>query len=139
MPIGESYRGLFFKEGFMNNEIKNAIITSAELNNDEHGVLSGWLSLDYGGEGQAFGGSVLYLPKSFTNHKIASPAGYWISRLMEIAGVSSWSEIPGKAIRVKATLEKVIAIGHIVKDVWFDPKEDFSLYMKEEERSDLND
>jgi hypothetical protein len=141
--LAEVTKGLFLKEKFMDGmEIKNAIITRAELNCGDRGFLSGWLQLDYGdGEGQMLGGGVvLYLPKSFTNHKIASLAGHWIFRVMEIAGVNRWDEISGKAIRVKATFEKVIAIGHIIKDDWFDPEKDFSLYMKkEEERSDLND
>jgi len=50
--------------------ITNAIIKSAEITNDYHGVLSAWLYLDFGGSGQGFGGSVLYLPKNFKHHQI---------------------------------------------------------------------
>jgi hypothetical protein len=110
-------------------EIKNAIIRSAELNTD-NGFLSGWIDLDYGKGGQMFGGIALYLPKSFLNHTIESPAGHWISRVMKIAGVDKWSQLSGKTIRVKATLDKVTEIGHIVKDDWFNPTEDFSFYTK---------
>jgi hypothetical protein len=44
---------------------------------------------------------------------------------MEIAEVNKWSELRGKSIRVKATWSNVQAIGHIIKDDWFEPEIDF--------------
>ena len=104
--------------------IQNAIIENASITNDNHGCLSAWIQLDYGGTGQAFGGYALYLPKSFAHHKKESMAGHFIFRVMEIAGVSSWDQLVGKTIRVKATYTEVEAIGHIVKDNWFNPREE---------------
>ncbi len=113
-------------ENVMNIEIKNAIVTSAEITNDDHGSLSAWIYLDYGGSGQGFGGYALYLPKSFTHHKVNSGyAGHFIFRVMEIAEVSKWSELKGKTVRVKAGDSKVNALGHIVKDIWFEPSVEF--------------
>lgn len=106
-------------------EEKNAIITHAEITSDDHGLLSAWLTLDYGGAGQGFGGYALYLPKSFTHHQLESVAGHFIWRVMEVADVKRWSELPGKTIRVRAGHGHVDAIGHIVKDDWFYPARDF--------------
>jgi len=107
-------------------EIKNAVIEGATITSDDHGVLSAWVSLDYGGSGQSFGGWSLYLPKSFDHHdKGCSYAGHFIWRVMEVAEVSEWSKLKGKTIRVKCEQMKIHAIGHILKDDWFDPSEEF--------------
>ncbi len=107
-------------------EIKNAIIKKATITNDYHGILSAWLTLDYGNSGQGFGGYALYLPTSFSHHQKLSTAGHFIWRCMEVAGVSEWGQLVGKTIRVKASHCNVDAIGHIVKDDWFCPADDFS-------------
>lgn len=106
---------------------RNAIIKSARITSDDHGLLSAWLDLDYGGSGQGFGGFSLYLPNSFKNHDARGPnyAGHFIWRVMEVAGVTDWSKLPGKTIRVKQEHIGVRAIGHIVNDDWFNPYEDF--------------
>ena len=112
----------------MSVEIRNAVIESARITNDDHGLLTAWLGLDYGGSGQGFGGYVLYLPTCFSHHADALKhnfAGHFIWRVMEVAGVSEWSNLPGKTIRVRCEHSKVHAIGHIVRDDWFDPSADF--------------
>jgi len=106
-------------------EEKNAVIESATITSGDHGLLSAWLTLDYGGSGQGFGGYCLYLPKSFKHHKLESAAGHFIWRVMEIAGVDRWENLKGKTIRVRAEHDGVKAIGHIVKDDWFCPEDDF--------------
>lgn len=107
-------------------ETKNAIIESASLSTGDRGFLDCWLTLDYGGSGQGFGGYVLYLPKSYSHHELKSVAGHFIFRVLEIAGVESWDKLKGRTIRVKCEHSKVHAIGHIVRDDWFNPSEDFA-------------
>ena len=109
----------------METEIKNAIITSATIDTGDRGLLTAWLYLDYGGSGQGFGGYALYLPKSYSHHEMESPAGHFIFRCMEIAGVEKWEDMKGKTIRVRCNHSSVEAIGHIVKEDWFNPAKDF--------------
>lgn len=107
-------------------ETKNAVIESARITSDDHGILSAWLMLDYGGCRQGFGGYTLYLPKTFTHHELKSFAGHFIWRVMEVAGVIEWGQLKGKTVRARCHHGGVEAIGHIVKDDWFCPHEDFA-------------
>lgn len=110
----------------MEMEFKNAVIDSAIIDTGDRGLLTAWLHLDYGGSGQGFGGFILYLPKDFRHHTIKGDhAGHFIFRCMQIAGVESWDKMKGKTIRVKCNHSKIEAIGHIVKEDWFCPSEDF--------------
>jgi hypothetical protein len=105
-------------------ETKNAIITAAYFDNERG--LSAWLTLDYGGSGQGFGGYMLYAPKGWRAHESkGNYAGHFIYRCLEVGGVSDWAKLVGRTIRVKAEHGKVHAIGHIINDDWFNPSEDF--------------
>lgn len=105
-------------------ETRNAVITGVALSTADHGCLSGWVYLDYGSTGQGFGGHMLYSP-SPKRSKDPNFAGHFIWRVLEVVGVTEWGELKGKTVRVKASHSQVQAIGHIVKDIWFIPGEEF--------------
>ena len=112
------------------SDYTNAIIRSADIDygDNSRGILTVWLSLDFGGTGQNFGGYALYLPKSYMHHRKDGPCGHFIARCMEVAGVEKWSDMAGKPVRVvrDGISSPIRAIGHIVKDDWFTPSEDLS-------------
>ena len=110
----------------MNDEIRTAIITDATITKDEdYGVLTIWLLLDYGDSREKFGGHILYIPGGLPLRAVYSPAGHFIWRVMEIAGALRWDQVKGQAIRVKASHNEIHAIGHVVNNDWFDPAVDF--------------
>jgi hypothetical protein len=113
----------------MGIQIQNALIKSATI--DTERCLSAWLHLDYGGSGQSFGGYVLYMPpwgdegRDDYHRYLGNYTGVFIHRCIQIGGVETWEKLPGKTIRVRHEHPKVHAIGHIVKDDWFNPSEEF--------------
>lgn len=107
---------------------ENAIIESVSLGYGERGILEAWAVLKFDGSGQGFGGYALYLPADFKHHgesMRANVCGHFIYRVLEVAGVTEWAKLEGRTVRAKHTNSNVIAIGHIVKDDWFDPSADF--------------
>ena len=106
-------------------KICNARIESVSLSIADHGVLSGWLYLDYGGSGQGFGGHSLYALARGFDGNIGNHCGHFITRCCQIAGVDKWEDLKGKTIRADADHGKVHGIGHILKDDWFYPSEDW--------------
>ena len=113
-------------------EIINAVIESVSI--DTERCLSAWLTLDYGGTGQGFGGYALFMRPFDTEKKakgtylLGNYAGLFIYRCIEIGGVEKWEQLRGRTIRVKKPAGfggSIIAIGHIVKDDWFEPTREF--------------
>ena len=103
------------------NNIKNAIIKSVEIEIEDHGLLTVWLMLDYGDStSQGFGGWCLYNEYFPKNDR----AGRFIQRILDVVGVRNWNDLSGKTIRVRGSGTGVDAIGHIIKDDWFEPSKD---------------
>ncbi len=107
-------------------KVRNATIDSACF--DTERGLTAYVYLDYGNSGhQGFGGYLLYAPQDWAAYEgQANYAGHFIWRVLEVAGVSDWSKLAGKTVRVRAEHSKVHAIGHITKDNWFNPSEEFA-------------
>ena len=99
-------------------EEKVALISSTMLGKEDHGIMTAYLHLDYGGGGQGFGGYALkdkYLDT-------------FITRVLKTAGVGTWEQLKGKYIRVKSEHAKIHAIAPVLGGdfvEWFNPKEVF--------------
>lgn len=109
----------------MSTEIKNAIITSTHLGCEDHGIFTCYLHLDYGGSGQGFGGYALDKHngnRGEGSERLGTAYGMeFIRRILSTLEISQWEKLPGTHVRVVASHEKVLSIGHIIKDRWFSP------------------
>ena len=66
-----------------------AKIQSTFLGFEDHGILTGFLHVTYGGSGQGVGG-----------YPIRARAGLYIQRTLKACGVSSWEKLVGRTIYV---------------------------------------
>jgi hypothetical protein len=103
-------------------ETRNAIICDASIEIADPGILVASICLDYGGSNQVFGRGV-YMSKYGVDGK--NYAGHFIYRVLDVAGADRWEHLKGKAVRVKGDSSHIEAIGHIIKDAWFDPGKEF--------------
>jgi len=104
-------------------KITNARIIKTMLGLEDHGIPTFFLYLDYGSSEQGFGGYGLQdgskKPIEYSSIKI-------LLDILKVVGVDKWEDLPGKHIRVKREdgwNGKILGIGHILKDCWFDPTE----------------
>lgn len=108
----------------MEIETKNAKIKSTMLGIEDHGIMSFYLYLDYGGSTQGAGGYALDTPIKQGNtflRRVGTAEGLsLIMAILNLVGVGKWEDLPGKFIRVKADMGKVYAIGNVLKDEWLD-------------------
>jgi len=105
-------------------EIKNAIIEKTTLGKEDHGIMTAFLTLNYGGSGQGFGGYSFDRYDKKQKRRIGSSYGCeFIMRVLKVVGVNNWEDLEGKHIRVKADSGKVYAIGNIIEDEWFSPED----------------
>jgi hypothetical protein len=121
-------------------QIQNAAIRSTTLGIEGHGILSVMLDLDYGDSScQGFGGFALDKPTADRAHdsrrRPSLACGLWVGRLLEIAGVDAWEKLKGRSVRVRredGLNGRIVAIGHYLKDNWFDPAVEFAALTADE-------
>lgn len=109
-------------------KIENAIIKSADLSMEDHGCFTLYMELDGAGWGCAYGG--FCIGKGYVGAKEfegTAKGNEYIMRIMDTVGVSRFSDLTGKYLRVvtKGWGSCVKIIGNIIKDQWFDPEEFF--------------
>lgn len=55
---------------------------------------------------------------------VTNTMAIWVSGILRAVGASRWEDLKGRPCRVKIENEKIIAIGHYLKDIWFDMAEE---------------
>lgn len=105
--------------------IINARIENVSLFHEDHGMLTAFLDLTWPGNGQGFGGYVLYSPG---RPQDPSMAGWFIWRVMETVGVMQWEQLKGQFVRAQSDGGLLKAIGHITDEKWFSPKDEWEKY-----------
>ena len=111
--------------------IKNARITSTMLGREDHGILTFMIHIEFDSAIHCgIGGYVLDEYDPVNKVRIFKPKSMEvISKILEVVGVNSWEDLPGKYIRFEdngwgSTITK---IGNIMKDDWIDFKEFFAV------------
>ena len=99
--------------------IRNARITSTMLGKEDHGIMTFFLFVEFGGCGCGIGG---YALSGFTPKGLEA-----ITKICEIVGVDKWEDLPNKYIRIKdngwgSTIDE---IGNLMEEKWFNIREFF--------------
>ncbi len=98
----------------MGELLVNATIESTSLGFLDHGVMSFWLHLSYGGSSQGFGGVRLDGAPA-----IACEGMRLITGILQTLEVDTWEHLPGVPLRVRQNEGGLITgIGHYLKDEW---------------------
>lgn len=114
-------------------ETVNARIQSTFLGYEDHGIMTAMLHLDYGGSSQGFGGYALDVYNG--KKRVASRAcGVFVAGVLLVTESSSWEKLAGKIVRVVRDVGAgggIIAIGHPLKDLWFNARAEFQVLKDE--------
>lgn len=110
--------------------IKNAIIHSTMLGREDHGIMTFMITVKFDKcVACGIGGYALDGYDRESDRRVFTAAGLEaISKILEVAGVDKWEDLPGKHIRFKdngwgSTIDE---IGHIIDDKWFNIREFFA-------------
>lgn len=111
--------------------IKNAIIESTMLGREDHGLMTFMIFIKFDKSCSCgIGGWALdEYDKSTKTRVFQATSMEVISKILEVVGVETWEDLPGKYIRFEddgcgSTITK---IGNIIEDKWFDIREFFTV------------
>lgn len=122
------------------SEIKNATITHTSLGRESHNIFTCSITLDYGGSGQGFGGYAFDTYDTTLEKRVGSAYGMiFIMTLLETLELNSWEDLKGSHVRADASMNKVLRIGHFLKDKWFDPEQVIDIRSVDENVSKVSD
>lgn len=104
----------------------NAIIKDVIIGFEDHGVFIMYLDIEGENINGYFGGYGFSYNDSETNEFHGHAFGIeFMAKILNVVGVSTMKELKGKNIRVrfKGWGSTIHSIGHIMKNIWFDPEE----------------
>ena len=106
----------------MNTE--NAVIGETFLGYEDHGIFTAYIQLRGSGWVQSFGGYSLDTYDEEEKKRVSTAfAGDWITSVLNTLKVPSWEKVRGQAVRMRSDGQKIVSIGHLIDDKWFDPTE----------------
>ncbi len=105
------------------NEFKiiNAKITNTFLGLEDHGILTAYLYMEFDIGDQGFGGYALK----------GQAMSIFIKGCIDTVSTKSWEDLKGKYVRIKHNHSKILEIGHIMENKWFNPEESFKQLQNE--------
>ena len=115
----------FRSRGF---DVRNALITHADLSMTDHGCLTLELVLEGDGWGVTYGGRVLGHGYLNAEEFEGNAKGIeYLMRIMDTVGVERFNDMKGKYVRVvtKGWGNTVDIIGNIARNKWFDQRKFF--------------
>jgi hypothetical protein len=104
--------------------VENAKITGTTLGREGHGIMSAYIHLEGAGWGVSFGGYALDQWDKAKDKRVGTAYGLaFVMAVLDTVGVDSWEKLTGQYVRVvsEGWGGSALKIGHITKDVWFDP------------------
>jgi hypothetical protein len=103
------------------SEIVNAKIVSTSLGFEDHGIMSFMITLDCGNFHQGFGGWAL---DEYIKNKDKRVGNAWgmeaVMRVLRALDVDSWEKLKGMYVRAKIEGGRIVSIGHIVNNTWWE-------------------
>lgn len=112
----------------MKEQIRNAQIVDTMLGREDHGIMTFYIYVTFGGSHVGIGGySLDYYDRKKDCRVFRAASMEAISRILDVVGVSSWENLKGNYIRIKdnGSGSTIDEIGNLMKDIWFNVREFF--------------
>jgi len=110
-------------------EIKNAKITSTMLGREDHGIMTFMIFIEDDVGSVGVGGYALDQYDRDSKTRVFSAKGIEVvSKILEVVGVNTWEQLPGKYIRYKfeGWGSTVKEIGNLIENKWLSFPEFFN-------------
>lgn len=103
---------------------ENAVIADTFVGYEDHGIFTAYIQLRGSGWGQSFGGYSLDTYDEAEKKRVSTAlAGDWITSVLNTLKLPNWERVKGQAVRIQSDGTKIVAIGHLIDNLWFDPAE----------------